>query len=286
MSRDNNTWIHDLQCLGIKQQEALSELRDVLFRGLRRVLASRPAADDAFVEDVVQEALLRILDRLEQFEGRSQFLTWATSIAIRVALSELRRRRWQDVSLEDLVADADFSQAYVPAMEPGPVENWEQGTLLETMHWVIQNQLTEKQRKALVAELRGMPLDEIAGQLGSNRNAIYKLTHDARKRPQAGTRKRRLRGGGCANYLGNVRYPFMALSKDEVEALMRLVSLTQDDELNCEQCMALVAEFAERRLAGKSIPDSLRLLEQHLLVCPECREEFEALEQALKEMEG
>jgi RNA polymerase sigma-70 factor (ECF subfamily) len=27
-----------------------------------------------------------------------------------------------------------------------------------------------------------MPQDEIANQLGSNRNAIYKLTHDARKR--------------------------------------------------------------------------------------------------------
>ena len=27
-----------------------------------------------------------------------------------------------------------------------------------------------------------MPQDEIARQLGSNRNALYKLTHDARKK--------------------------------------------------------------------------------------------------------
>ena len=31
-----------------------------------------------------------------------------------------------------------------------------------------------------------MPQDEIGRQLGSNRNAIYKLTHDARRRLKAG----------------------------------------------------------------------------------------------------
>ena len=49
----------------------------------------------------------------------------------------------------------------------------------------IEHDLTEKQRTALLAELKGMPQDEIARQLGSNRNAIYKLTHDARKKLRA-----------------------------------------------------------------------------------------------------
>ena len=39
---------------------------------------------------------------------------------------------------------------------------------------------------AKLAELRGMPQDEIARHLGSNRNALYKLTHDARKRLKRG----------------------------------------------------------------------------------------------------
>ena len=54
------------------------------------------------------------------------------------------------------------------------------------MHEVIRNGLTTKQREALLAALRGMPLDEIARHLGINRNALYKLTHDARKRLKRG----------------------------------------------------------------------------------------------------
>jgi RNA polymerase sigma-70 factor (ECF subfamily) len=54
------------------------------------------------------------------------------------------------------------------------------------MHRVIQNELTEKQKTALLAELKGMPQEEIVRHLGSNRNAVYKLTHDARKRLKQG----------------------------------------------------------------------------------------------------
>ena len=51
---------------------------------------------------------------------------------------------------------------------------------------VISEQSTGKQWLALTAELNGIPQDEIARQLGSNRNAVYKLTHDARRKLRAG----------------------------------------------------------------------------------------------------
>jgi len=62
----------------------------------------------------------------------------------------------------------------------------EQKAVLVLLRELIQTALTEKQRNALQAELEGMPLDEIARYLDSNRNAIYKLTHDARKRLKRG----------------------------------------------------------------------------------------------------
>ncbi len=49
------------------------------------------------------------------------------------------------------------------------------------MHRVLATGLTDRQRQALVAELRGMPQAEIAAQLGLTRNALYKVTHDARQ---------------------------------------------------------------------------------------------------------
>ena len=186
MDRDNETWRTHLGGTGPDQQAALSDLREALLRGLRRALSHRAGAGDELLEDVVQDALVRILQRLPQFEGRSRFLTWAMSVAIRVAMSELRRRRWKDVSLDEVIAGADVAPARAIDDEPSPDARWEREAILAAMHELIRNGLTTKQREALLAELRGMPQDEIARHLGSNRNAIYKLTHDARKRLKRG----------------------------------------------------------------------------------------------------
>ncbi|HLA42672.1 MAG TPA: sigma factor-like helix-turn-helix DNA-binding protein, partial [Aggregatilineales bacterium] len=46
--------------------------------------------------------------------------------------------------------------------------------------------LTERQRIALEAVgLQGVPMDIVADELGTNRNALYKLLHDARKKLKA-----------------------------------------------------------------------------------------------------
>jgi hypothetical protein len=77
----------------------------------------------------------------------------------------------------------------------------------------------------------------------------------------------------------------MSLSKKEIVGLMRLVALTKDDEIDCERCLTLVAEFAERELAGRSIPVALEAVEHHLSVCAECHEEYEALLRVLTSRE-
>ena len=69
----------------------------------------------------------------------------------------------------------------------------------------------------------------------------------------------------------------MSLSKKQLDGLMRLVGLTKNDEINCEQCVAVVAEFAELQLSGKSIAEVFQAVEHHLSICDECREEYEAL---------
>jgi hypothetical protein len=78
----------------------------------------------------------------------------------------------------------------------------------------------------------------------------------------------------------------MSLSKKEIDELMRQVVLTKDDEIDCERCVAQVAEFAERELAGQSISAGLEAVAHHLSVCAECCEEYRALLQALQAMDG
>lgn len=78
----------------------------------------------------------------------------------------------------------------------------------------------------------------------------------------------------------------MALSNEDITELLRQIGLTRDKEIDCERCLALVAEFAERELAGLSVPAGLEAVAHHLAICTECYEEYEALLQALKAMEG
>lgn len=180
MERNNNdAWVEDL---AQRNESALADLREVLVRNLRRGLSGRPRADDSFLEDCAQESLLRILDKLDQFQGRSQFVTWATAIAIRVAMGQLRRSRWKDVSLSDLVPATDLPGRDKTTDDLAPDAQLQRRDLLEALTESIHRDLTDRQRTALLAELKGMPQDEIARQLGSSRNALYKLTHDARKK--------------------------------------------------------------------------------------------------------
>ncbi len=78
----------------------------------------------------------------------------------------------------------------------------------------------------------------------------------------------------------------MSLSREEIAELLRLICLTKDDEIDCDRCVALVAEFAERELAGRSVQAGLEAVAHHLSICSECCEEYESLLQALEAMDG
>ena len=134
----------------------------------------------------MQEALLKVLDHLDTFAGRGRFVSWALAIAVRTALTMIRKQRWQGVSLHRFQEESRGPAIDVADESLGPERASLRWELLAAMHRVISEQLTGKQWLALTAELNGMPQDEIARQLGSNRNAVYKLTHDARRKLRAG----------------------------------------------------------------------------------------------------
>ena len=188
-NRTNSEWVTELG--GPDPGQALEDLRTILTRGLRFSLSSRVSGDlDVLVEDFVQDALLRILDKLDTFRGESQFTTWAQKITVRVAFSELRRQRWKDISLNDLLPaeqdTSDFTPAVLSDPGPSPEERSTQLAMADLVQRLIMEELTERQRQVILAVmLGGMPLDEVARRMDTNRNALYKLIHDARKRLQS-----------------------------------------------------------------------------------------------------
>ena len=87
VKRTNEAWLAALRG-GPDYEAALADLRRLLVRGLRYALSSRIRDNlDAAVEDFAQDALLKILQKLDTFRGQSQFTTWANKVAVRVALS-------------------------------------------------------------------------------------------------------------------------------------------------------------------------------------------------------
>ena len=72
------------------------------------------------------------------------------------------------------------------------------------------------------------------------------------------------------------------LTREQVGSIVKMLGLTTDREFNCSECLQHVSEFAECQLANQSVGEVIAKVEQHLALCPECREEYEALMKILK----
>jgi len=155
-----------------------SDLRDLAAKELQ-----------VMAQDMAQDATLRVLKNLDNFRGESRFTTWANKIAIRLAISDLRRARYKDFSLDELTSGGDFLAAETSIMgeaPPNPEKAAERDDVFAKIDASMREALTERQYKALVAvALDGVPMDVVAEQLGTNRNALYKLIHDARRKLKA-----------------------------------------------------------------------------------------------------
>jgi RNA polymerase sigma-70 factor, ECF subfamily len=187
--RDNTAWLQALKEPGLVREAALSDLRTLILKnlvfGLNRWISVNDPRYEALVEEVTQETLLRVLDHLDDFEDRSRFTTWVYKIAIRVALSELRRKHWENVSLDQIIENEELPSTprLVSDPAPGPEAHSERAGIMAFVQRIMDEELSEKQRQAMFAvAVKGMPIEEAARRLGTNRNALYKLLHDARLR--------------------------------------------------------------------------------------------------------
>ena len=92
---------------------------------------------------------------------------------------KVRRRVWRD---REVTLEPEYWESLAHA-GPGPADDAESGALLEAVREGIRTALTPRQRQVLVAAvLDGVPIDVLAERLDSNRNALYKVLHDARRR--------------------------------------------------------------------------------------------------------
>lgn len=173
-------WIEKLSQNNPERDLALNELTAYLRRGLPVAMSSRGAIDPVWIDDITQNALLRILERLDSFDGRGKFTSWALALAVRVGFNFLRDREWKHLSLESLREErGDLPEETDETARPD--QSLDQQELARLLREIIHSDLTVRQQDVILAALNGMHQEEIARQLGTSRNNVYKLYHDGRK---------------------------------------------------------------------------------------------------------
>jgi RNA polymerase sigma-70 factor (ECF subfamily) len=202
-TRTNEQWLYDLNASGEAQEAAILDLRDLLLRATL-FFFNRNLGDFGGIprdellqraEDCAQEALIAVMNHLSDFRGDSKFTTWAYKFAINIALMTARREKWKGKSLDELPfsttstlfdgARRDKSSELVP--DRSAMQN----EIREILRKVIESELTDKQRHVLIMMVfNEVPMDEVVQRLETNRNAIYKLLHDARRKLKSGLQAR------------------------------------------------------------------------------------------------
>ena len=177
---ESREWLRSLRADGAERDEAVARLHALLLKAARFEVRRRDVRDlDELAVEAAGDALLSVLRRLDDFRGASRFTTWAYKFALYEAAVKVRKHAWQgrEVLLEphgwEPFADAGL----------GPDAEVEQRELLDTVRAAVESVLTPHQRQVLIAlAVNGVPIDVLAERLDSNRGALYKTLHDARRR--------------------------------------------------------------------------------------------------------
>ena len=188
--RESERWVEQLRAGHPRRERTVQKLHDVLRRAAFHELSRRrgqlgsiggPELDD-LAQQAADDALMNILSRLDDFRGLSRFTTWAYKFVVFEVSGKVARHAWrrQPPSTEDLA----FEQL-PDSLSPKPGERVERREQLDALSAAI-GKLTERQREVFVAiALNEVPIDLLAVQLGTNRNALYKNLFDARRNLRA-----------------------------------------------------------------------------------------------------
>jgi RNA polymerase sigma-70 factor, ECF subfamily len=188
--RKSTQWVEQLRLGHPRRDETMATLHEVLLRVAFYELSRRRAQlgsirgseFDDLGHQAADDALVNVLARLDEFRGLSRFTTWAYKFVMREVSAKVARHAWRRQPPN--VHEPAFEQ--VPdslAARPGNL--LDQREQLKALSSAI-GQLTERQRKVFVAiALNDVPIDVLAIQLGSTRNAIYKNLFDARRNLRA-----------------------------------------------------------------------------------------------------
>jgi RNA polymerase sigma-70 factor (ECF subfamily) len=187
LDAESAEWLQALAGTASRREEALARLHGLLVRiavadarrrGPRHRITGPELEDLAY--QAAADALLAITAKLGQFRGESRFTTWAYKFVIFEVSAKLGRHFWRHPIVPFDAEDWDRLPDRF-GFEPERESEWRD--LLAALRRAVDTDLTPRQREIFVAiVLNDVPLDALVVELGSNRNAIYKMLFDARRK--------------------------------------------------------------------------------------------------------
>lgn len=187
VAAENAQWVHGLTTEGAEHDEAVTRLYRMLvkigYTEVKRKGASLhlsgPELDD-IAHQAAADATLTICRKVQTFRGDCRFTTWAYRFVSFDVSSKVNRHFWQRAapSIDDNVC------ALLPSnLADAPEAQVESRDLVAAIRRVFREDLTDRQQRAFEAiAVRGISIQQVAEDLGSNPNAIYKTMFDARRK--------------------------------------------------------------------------------------------------------
>jgi RNA polymerase sigma-70 factor, ECF subfamily len=180
-------WLIRLRADDARRDAAIVQLHELLVRIARaevnrrapRLRIAGPELDD-IAHQAAADALLAITGKLHKFRGESRFTTWAYKFVVFDVSAKIGRHFWRDAPPTLDAEDWDRLPDRL-GLDPARESEWRE--LIADLRRLVDSDLSDHQRRVFVAiVLHAMPLDALAIELGSNRNAIYKTLFDARRK--------------------------------------------------------------------------------------------------------
>ena len=135
-----------------------------VYRAARAILK-----DDSEAEDVMQQAYVNAYAHLRQFNGRAQFSTWLTRIAINEALARVRRTRQYEY-VDESTVDMESSMNRVAPVDPE--RQAAAGELRAVLESAIDRLADGAREVFVLREVEGMSTAEVAAALDVTEDVV------------------------------------------------------------------------------------------------------------------
>jgi RNA polymerase sigma factor (sigma-70 family) len=187
---ESAAWVDALEdARGPRYEQACTRMYELLvrmamseaFRRGPRYRVSHPDLDDLAYE-AAADALMGITRKVHEFRGDAKFTTWIFRFVVLEVSNKLSRRfsytsrTWLDSNEWAQVPDHSSIE---------PVNHAQARELIEAVREAVDSALSSRQRLVFTALVNGVPLETLASEMKTNRNALYKTMFDARRKLRA-----------------------------------------------------------------------------------------------------